>query len=120
MPRLAKPIDLETSRITEKLVFVSASVLLDVVAVGSRVQPPVDATDVVARHVAAVLGEVDRRAEVRRAVQPVDEAVDDRPRQQIQVADPREHLRVDEPGAGDGAPLAISLEETWRSEEVRK
>ena len=76
-------------------------VLLDVVAVGARVQPPVDAADVVAGDVAAVLGEVDRRAEERRAVQAVDEAVDDGPREQLEVADPREDLRIDEPRAGD-------------------
>ena len=49
-----------------------------------------------------MLGEVDRRAEVRRAVQAVDEAFDDGPRQQLEVADPREDLRIDESGAGDG------------------
>ena len=55
--------------------------------------------------VAAVLGEVDRRAEIRRAVQAVDEAVDDGPREQLEVADPREDLRIDEPRAGH---LAVS------------
>src|SRR5207249_10903807 len=41
-------------------------VLLDVVAIRTRVQPPVDAADVVAGDVAAMLREVDRRAEVDR------------------------------------------------------
>ena len=48
-----------------------------------------------------MLGEIHRRAEVRRAVQPVDEAVDDGLREQLEIADAREDLRVDEPGAGE-------------------
>ena len=75
-------------------------VFLQVVAIGARVQLPVDAADVVAGHVAAMLGEIHRRAEVRRPVQPVDEPVDDRLREQLEVADAREDLRVDETGAG--------------------
>jgi hypothetical protein len=63
-------------------------VLLDVVAIGARVQPPVDAADVVAGDVAAMFGEVDRRAEVRRAMEAVDESLDDGPRQDLEVADP--------------------------------
>ena len=47
-----------------------------------------------------MLGEIDRRAEERCAVQAVDEAVDDGARQQLQVADPREDLRIDKPRAG--------------------
>ncbi len=54
-------------------------VLLDVVAIRPRPQPPVHAADVVARHIAAVLGEVHGGAEVRRLVKPVDETVRDRP-----------------------------------------
>ena len=78
-------------------------VLLDVEAIGAREQPPVDAADVVARRVAAVLGEVHRRAEVRRAVQAVDEAVDHRARHQLEVADAGEHHRVDEARTGQRA-----------------
>ena len=77
-------------------------VLLYVVPVRARVQPPVDAADVVARDVAAVLGEIHRRAEVRRAVDAVDEAVDDRAGDELEVPDAREHHGIDEPGAGDG------------------
>ena len=84
-------------------------VLLDVEAVGAREQAPVDAPDVVARHVAAVLGEVDRRAEIRRTVQAVDEPVDDRSREQIEAADPREDDRVDESCARDGRTLCHCL-----------
>src|SRR5262249_57036557 len=74
-------------------------VLLDVVAVGARVEPPVDAADVVARYIAPVFREIDRRAEVRRAMESVDETVDDGPREQIEVPDPREDRGVDEPGS---------------------
>ena len=53
-------------------------VLLDVEPVGARPHAPVHPADIVAGHVAAVLGKVHRGAEVRRLVQAVDEAVDDR------------------------------------------
>ena len=33
--------------------------------------------------------------------------VDDGPRQQLEVADPREDLRIDEPGAGDRVLIAM-------------
>jgi len=71
-------------------------ILLDVVAIGAGVQPPVDAPDVIAGDVAAVLGEVDRGAEERRAMQAVDEAFDDVARHQLEVANPREDLRIHE------------------------
>ena len=74
--------------------------LLDVEPVGPRPEPPVDAPDVVARHVAAVLGEVDGHPEVRRLVQAVDEPFDDEPRGQLEATDAGQHLGVDEPGAG--------------------
>ena len=76
-------------------------VLLDEVLVGPRVQPPVHAADVVAGDVAAMLGEIDRRAEIRRAVQAVDEPVHDRPREQLEILDARKDLRIDEPRAGN-------------------
>ena len=77
-------------------------VLLDVIAIGAGVQTPVHAADVVARHVAAVLGEIDRRAEVRRAVNAVDEPVDHGARHQLEIANAREDGRINEPGAGNG------------------
>ena len=100
-PGSRTPIDFDTSRSTAEVGVGVGLVLLDEVPIGPRVQPPVDAPDVVAGHVAAMLGEVDRRAEVRRPVQAVDEAIDDRPREQLEVLDAREDLRVDEPGAGN-------------------
>src|SRR5581483_5462296 len=86
-------------------------VFLDVVAVGPRPQPPVHPPDVVSRHVAAMLGEVDRGAEVRRLVQPVDEAVAHRARHQIEVADAREDHRIHEARAGDGG-WRVAAEQT--------
>jgi hypothetical protein len=74
-------------------------VLLDVVAIGTGVQLPVDPADVIARHVPAVLGKVHGRAEERRAVQAVDEPVDDIAREELEILDPREDLRIDEPRA---------------------
>ena len=38
-------------------------------------------------------------------MQAVDEAVDDRPRQQIEILEPRQNLRIDEARAGDGGVL---------------
>jgi len=75
-------------------------VLLDVVPVGARVQAPVHAADVVAGDVAAVLGEIDRGAEERRAVQAVDEAVHHGAGEQIEVADAGEDQRIHEPRPG--------------------
>jgi hypothetical protein len=76
-------------------------VFLDVVAVGARPEAPVHAADVVARDVAAVLGEVHRGAEVRRLVQPVDEAVAHGAGDEVQVPDAREHNRIHETRAGN-------------------
>ena len=62
-------------------------------------EAPVDAADVVARHVGAVLGEVDGAAEVGRAVQAAQEALHHRAREQLEVADPGQDLRVEEAAA---------------------
>src|SRR6185312_8674177 len=70
-------------------------VLLDVVAVAPRVEPPVDAPDVVARHVRPMLGEIHRRAQMRRAMQTVDESLDDGAREQLEVPDPRENRGIE-------------------------
>ena len=72
-------------------------VLLDVEPIGAAEQLPVDAPDVVSRGVPAMLGEVDRRAEVRRSVHTVDEAVDDRAGDQFEVAHACEDHGVHEP-----------------------
>ena len=76
--------------------------LLDVVAVGPGEHAPVHAAQVVAGLVAAVLGEVEREAHVRRAVEAVDEAVHHRARHQFEVAHPRQGGRVHELRAAHG------------------
>src|SRR5439155_15282254 len=76
-------------------------VLLDVVAIRARVHAPVDLADIVARHVAPMLGEIDRRAEIRRAMEAVDEAVHHGARQQVEAPDPRQDFRIDEPRTGN-------------------
>src|SRR3989442_6080870 len=83
----------------------------DVVPIRSREHPPVDPADVVARHVPAMLREVDRRPEVGRTVQTVDETVDDGSGEQIEAADPRQDLGVDEAGASErGCHLSFDAE----------
>jgi hypothetical protein len=52
-----------------------------------------------------MLGEVHRRAEIRRLVQAVDEAVGHGARDELQVPDARQHHRVHEPRAGDDVSL---------------
>ena len=44
-----------------------------------------------------MLGEIDRKTEVRRAVQPADEPIDDNPGEQLQVVDARQDLGIEEP-----------------------
>src|SRR4029079_6300761 len=80
-------------------------VLLYIEAVGTAEQLPVDAADVVAGGVAAVLGEVDGGAEVRRPVHPVDEPVDDRAGDQLEIAHACEDHGVHEACPGQPAGL---------------
>ena len=77
-------------------------VLLDVQPVGAGPHAPVHPAHVVAGHVAAVFGEIYRRAEVRGLVQPVDEPVHNGARHELQVPDAVEHHRIQEPRAGGG------------------
>jgi len=69
---------------------------LQVVPITARPQPPIDTTDVVARHVPAVLGKIRRRPEMGRLVQPVDEPLDHGTREQLEIPDPSENGRVEE------------------------
>ena len=68
--------------------------------IGTRLEPPVDAPDVVARHVRPMLGEVGRRPQVRRTMQAVDESFDDGPREQLEIPDLRENGRIDKLESG--------------------
>ena len=76
-------------------------VLLYVVPVRAGVQAPIDAADVVPGHIAPVLGKIDGRAKVRRAMDAVDEAIDDRSRHELEVPDTRQNDGIDEAGAGN-------------------
>src|SRR2546423_1186258 len=70
--------------------------LLHEMPVAAREQLPIDAPDVVAGHVRAMLGEIHRRAEVRRTVQAVDDALDDDARHKPEIADSRQDGGIDE------------------------
>jgi len=59
-------------------------------------QPPVDTAYVVAGHVGAMFGKIDRHAQHRRTVQTADEAVHHAARDQLQVVDAGQHHRIDE------------------------
>ena len=48
-------------------------ILFDVKAVGSREQFPVEMAEIVAGHVLAMLGEIRRKSQMRRAMKPADE-----------------------------------------------
>ena len=69
-------------------------VLLDVEAVLLGPDLPIDAAQVVARRVFAVLEELDGLAEVRAAVHAAEEAFDDVSSANLQPADPLDHLRM--------------------------
>ena len=68
--------------------------LLDVVAIAARVDLPVDRGEIVARHVLAILGELDAEALERAAVQTGEEALDDRARLELERAETRDDRRV--------------------------
>ena len=82
-------------------------VLLYIKPIGAPEQLPVHAPDVVPRRVAAVLGEIDGCAEVRQSVHPVDEPLDDHPRDQLEVADAREDHGVHEPRPANHSALNV-------------
>ena len=68
-----------------------AAVAFQVGALGARENVPVHVPQIVARRVRAIFGEFLAEAEIRRAVQAVDEAVDDGLRHQIQTGNSGEH-----------------------------
>ena len=73
-------------------------VLLDIMTVRAREQPPVDLADVIARYVGAVLRELHRQSQIGRAVEPVQKAVHHRACEELEVIDPRQHHRIEEAG----------------------
>ena len=70
-----------------------AAIALQVGALGAGEDVPIHVAQVVARRVRAVFGEFLAEAEIRRAVQAGDEAVDDGLRHQIQAGNSGEHRR---------------------------
>src|SRR5205807_2931844 len=77
-------------------------VLLDVIPLALGKHPPVDALHVVARHVLAVLREVEREPNVRRAVHPLHVPVHHLPRHQLHFGDLLERAGI-EKRSGRGA-----------------
>ena len=78
---------------------------LDVVAVGSGEQPPVEIARVVARAVFAVFAELDREPVIGTAVNPFHEPLDRDPRPDLQALDPHQGRRVDQRRARDRTGL---------------
>src|SRR5215831_5519292 len=74
-----------------------APVALQVRALGPRIHVPIDVTQIVARRIRAVLGEFLAEAEVRRAMQARDEAVDDRLGDEVQSGNRVEHSGIEKP-----------------------
>ena len=75
---------------------VSPAIAFEEAAVGAGEDIPVDVPQVVALGVGAVLGEFLGEAEVRRAVEPGDEAVDDGLGDQVEAGDGGESGGVEE------------------------
>ena len=69
-------------------------VLLEVELVGLGPDLPVDVADVVARHVLAVLGELDGEAVVRAGMHPGDVALDHHAGLQVQPLEASQRLRI--------------------------
>src|ERR1700723_3137538 len=72
-----------------------AAILLQVHAFRTREHVPVHMTQIVARRIGAVLGELLAKAEIRRAVKARHKAVDDRPRDEIEARNLGEHRRIE-------------------------
>ena len=70
--------------------------LLDVEPVRTRKQAPIDLANVVPRHVRTMLGEIHRASQIGRSMKPADEALNHRTRQQLEVGNPPQQVRIDE------------------------
>ena len=71
-----------------------AAIALEIGALGAREDVPIDVTQIVARSVGAVFGELLAETEIGRAVQAGDEAVDHGARHQVQAGDASENRRI--------------------------
>ena len=73
-----------------------AAIAFEVGALGAGKDVPVHVPQVVARRIRAVFGEFLAEAEIRRAMQTVDESIDDSLRHQIQAGNSGEHRGIEE------------------------
>ena len=84
--------------------------LLDVIAILLGPDLPVDASQVVAVGIFAMLAELDRLPEIRAVVHAGEEALDDVPRTQLEPCDPLDRFRMQESlGIGRGIAGLIRL-----------
>src|SRR5439155_14693465 len=72
-----------------------AFVELEEQLVVAGVDIPVNPPDIVAGHVLAVFGKIHAESQVRRPVHPLDEALHDRARNQLEVLNPHQNLGID-------------------------
>ena len=70
-------------------------VLLDIEPVVASVELPVQVPQVVAGQILPMRGEFDRKPDVRAAVQPVEKALDDRARDQLEVLEVGQEQGID-------------------------
>ena len=82
-----------------------AAIALQVGALGAGEDVPIDVAQIVAGRVGAVLGELLAEAEIGRAVQAGDEAVDDRLGDQVEAGDAGQNRRDRESAAHAQAPF---------------
>ncbi len=87
-------------------------VLLQVEPVGAPIHLPVDEPEVVARAIGPVLGELDGEPSVRRPMESGEEALDDRPGDQLQAAERVELGRVQQVGS-TGSSFVHSRPARW-------
>ena len=71
-----------------------AAIALEIRALGAREHVPIDVAQIVAGRVGAVFGELLAEAEIGRAMQAGDEAVDHGARHQVQAGDAGENRRI--------------------------
>jgi hypothetical protein len=71
-------------------------ILLDVIAFALGISAPVQPLDVITGRVLAVLGKIQRKAHVRRAVHPLHVPVHHLPRHQLDPRDPLQRMRIEE------------------------
>ena len=74
-----------------------AFVQLDVKPVGTAINIPIDSPNLIARHVLPVRRKIDAESQIRRSMKTLDKTFDHRARDQFQVLNLHQNLRIDEP-----------------------